>query len=37
VAVSKGKPGAYMVRFVEVENDDGDVLYLVTTRDVVAE
>jgi hypothetical protein len=37
VAISKGKPGAYMVRFVEVENDDGGVLYLVTTRDVVAE
>ncbi len=37
VIVSKGEPGEYMVRFVEVENDDGGVLYLVTTRDVVAE
>ena len=37
VTISQGKPGEYMVRFVEVENDDGDVMYLVTTRDVVAE
>ena len=37
VAISKGKPGEYMVRFVEVENDDGGILYLVTTRNVVAE
>ncbi len=37
VTISKGKPGEYMVRFVEVENDHGDVMYLVTTRDVVAE
>ncbi len=37
VTISKGEPGEYVVRFVEVENDDGDVMYLVTTRDVVAE
>jgi hypothetical protein len=37
VTISQGKPGEYMVRFVEVEDDDGDVMYLVTTRDVVAE
>ncbi len=37
VIISEGEPGEYMVRFVEVENDDGGVLYLVTTRDVVAE
>ena len=36
VTISKGKPGEYMVRFVEVENDRGEVVYLVTTRDVVA-
>ena len=37
VVISSGKPGEYRVRFVEVENDHGDVMYLVTTRDVVAE
>ena len=37
VTISKGKPGEYRVRFVEVENDFGDVMYLVTTRDVVEE
>jgi hypothetical protein len=37
VTISAGKPGEYRVRFVEVENDHGDVMYLVTTRDVVAE
>ena len=37
VTISKGKPGEYIVRFVEVENVHGDVMYLVTTRDVVAE
>jgi hypothetical protein len=37
VIISPGKPGGYRVRFVEVENDRGDVMYLVTTREVVAE
>ncbi len=37
VTISKGKPGEYIVRFVEVENDHGDFMYLVTTRDVVAQ
>lgn len=37
VTVSEGKPGEYRVRFVEVENDRGDVMYLVTTRDVAGE
>ena len=37
VTISKGEPGEYMVRFVEVENDHGDVTYLVTTRNVLAE
>ena len=37
VTISGGKPGEYRVRFVEVERDFGDVLYLVTTRDVVEE
>ena len=37
VTISKGKPGEYTLRFVEVENDRGDVLYMVTTRNVVAE
>ena len=37
VVISEGKPGEYVVRFVEVENDEGDIMYLVTTRDVVAE
>ena len=37
VTISEGDPGEYMVRFVEVENDDGHVMYLVTTRDVAAE
>ena len=34
---SEGKPGEYVVRFVEVENARGQVMYLVTTRDVVAQ
>jgi hypothetical protein len=37
VTISKGKPGEYSLRFVEVENDHGDVMYLVTTRDVIGE
>ena len=37
VTISKGKPGEYRVRFVEVENNFGDVIYLVTTRDVIEE
>lgn len=37
VTISKGKPGEYNVRFVEVENDRGDIMYLVTTREVVVE
>ncbi len=37
VTISKGEPGEYMVRFVEVENDHGDVTYLVTTRNVLTE
>ena len=37
VTISKGKPGEYIVRFVEVKNDHGDVMYLMTTHDVVAE
>lgn len=37
VTVSEGEPGEYRIHFVEVESDRGDVMYLVTTRDVVAE
>lgn len=37
VTVSEGKPGEYRLRFVEVENDRGEVLFLVTTRDVIGE
>ena len=37
VTVSEGKPGEYKVHFVEVVNDHGETLYLVTTREVVAE
>jgi hypothetical protein len=37
VTISEGKPGEYVVRFVEVENAHGQVMYLVTTRDVVAQ
>lgn len=37
VTISRGKPGEYRVRFVEVENDRGDVKYLVTTREVAGE
>jgi len=37
VTIAEGKPGEYMVWFVEVENDRGDIMYLVTTRDVVAQ
>jgi hypothetical protein len=34
VIISKGKPGEYTMRFVEVHNDKGETLYLVTTREV---
>lgn len=37
VTISEGKHGEYKVRFVEIENDHGDVMYLVTTRDVIGE
>ena len=37
VTISKGEPGEYSVRFVEVKNAGGDTLYLVTTRDVAAQ
>lgn len=37
VTISEGKPGEYRLRFVEVENERGEILYLVTTRDVVGE
>ena len=37
VTVSEGEPGEYRVRFVEIEDHYGDILYLVTTRDVVAQ
>lgn len=37
ITISEGKPGAYRLRFVEVEDDDGGILYLVTTRDVTSE
>lgn len=37
VTISKGMPGEYRIRFVEVENERGEVMYLVTTRDVVTE
>lgn len=37
VTISRGKPGEYMIRFVEVESERGEVMYLVTTRDVVVE
>lgn len=37
VTISKGKPGEYMIRFVEIESERGETLYLVTTRDVVAQ
>lgn len=37
VVVSEGKPGEYRIRFVEIESDGGEVMYLVTTRDVVPE
>lgn len=37
VTISEGKPGEYLVRFVEVEGNDGEIMYLVTTRDVVTE
>lgn len=36
VTISRGKPGEYDIRFVEVEGG-GETMYLVTTRDVVAE
>lgn len=34
VIISRGKPGEYTMRFVEVENEYGETLYLVTTREV---
>lgn len=37
VTISEDKPGEYVVRFVEVENAHGQIMYLVTTRDVVAQ
>ena len=37
VTISKGKPGEYGIRFVEIESGRGETMYLVTTRDVVAE
>jgi hypothetical protein len=37
VTISKGMPGEYDVRFVEVEGRSDETMYLVTTRDVVAE
>jgi hypothetical protein len=37
VTISKGKPGEYRLRFLEIESDGGETMYLVTTRDVVAE
>ena len=37
VTISKGKPGEYDIRFVEVEGGSDETMYLVTTRDVVAE
>ena len=37
ITVSEGEPGEYRIHFVEVESDRGGVMYLVTTRDVVAE
>ena len=37
VTIARGEPGEYKVWFVEVENADGDTLYLVTTRDVASQ
>ena len=37
MTISEDKPGEYVVRFVEVENAHGQIMYLVTTRDVVAQ
>jgi hypothetical protein len=37
VTISEGTPGEYLLHFVEVEDDDGKILYLVTTRDVATE
>ncbi len=37
VTISKGEPGEYTLQFLEVENNHGEVMYLVTTRDVIAE
>lgn len=34
VTISKGKPGEYIVSFVEVLTSEGKVEYLVTTREV---
>lgn len=34
VVISEGKPGEYVLRFVEVQNHVGETFYLVTTRDV---
>ncbi len=37
VTNTKGEPGEYTLQFVEVENDRGDVMYMMTTRDVLVE
>lgn len=37
VTIAEGEPGEYTIRFVEVESDRGERIYLITTRDVVAE
>lgn len=37
VVIAEGKPEEYRMRFVEVHNADGEVLYLVTTREVKSE
>jgi len=34
VVISEGKPGEYILRFVEVQIQGGETVYLVTTRDV---
>ena len=37
LTISEGKEGEYQVYFVEVVDPRGDILYLVTTRDVVTQ
>lgn len=37
VVISEGKPSEYLLRFVEIEDVDGGIRYLVTTRDVATE